>query len=132
MGAGLPPISLGAKAVLLTVGAEHACALLEGNLLKCWGSNAQGQLGRRPGEPQAIGSAPGSMGVSLPAVALVRPGEVVSRLSAGSKHTCVGLGDGSVRCFGDDQFGQLGRAVGGGDVANVDFGAPQCSLGLRR
>ncbi len=35
--------------------------------------------------------------------------EAQNRLAAGNSHTCVGLHDGSVRCWGANNFGQLGN-----------------------
>jgi len=39
-------ISLGTTATAVVVGAEHACALVQGGSVECWGSNSNGQLGR--------------------------------------------------------------------------------------
>jgi len=39
------PVTLGGKVVQLTAGGNHACALLEGSVVRCWGFNDQGQLG---------------------------------------------------------------------------------------
>jgi E3 ubiquitin-protein ligase HERC3 len=47
------------------------------------------------------------MGATLPAVSL-GPGRTALQLSAGSSHTCARLDDGSVKCWGQSNFGQLG------------------------
>ena len=39
------PINLGGKAVAISLGQEHSCAILENGELKCWGDNDKGQLG---------------------------------------------------------------------------------------
>lgn len=38
-------VSLGASLVAVSSGSSHVCALLAGNTAKCWGRNAEGQLG---------------------------------------------------------------------------------------
>src|SRR5262245_19578914 len=47
MGANLPAINLGTgrTAKDVTVGTDYACALLDNDRIKCWGSNQYGQLG---------------------------------------------------------------------------------------
>ena len=47
----------------LAAGGDHTCAILEGGALKCWGRNADGQLGL--GDLTNRGDGPGQMGDSL-------------------------------------------------------------------
>jgi alpha-tubulin suppressor-like RCC1 family protein len=70
LGDSLPAIMLGGgqSAASIAVGAAHACALLGGGGVKCWGENISGQLGL--GNNQDRGDEPGEMGDNLPAVAL--------------------------------------------------------------
>lgn len=70
MGSALPEVDLGADrtAVLIGAGGERTCAILDNGELKCWGGNADGQLGL--GDTQARGLAEGQMGDQLPPVAL--------------------------------------------------------------
>lgn len=95
----------------IAVGGQHACALLGDGRVKCWGANAYGQLGL--GETLDQGIAPGQLGQNLPAVDLGK-GKVVTALAAGGQHTCALFNDGSLKCWGYNQFGQLGL----GDAAN--------------
>ncbi|MDW8395439.1 MAG: RCC1 repeat-containing protein [Anaerolineae bacterium] len=88
---------LRSKAVAITAGAEHTCALSDRGEVFCWGDNREGQLG--DGTPKRVG------GVSQ-VVGLPRP---VRQFSAGSWHTCAVLTDGSAVCWGGGSFGKLGN-----------------------
>ena len=44
--AGLQAIDLGAKALAVSAGGLHTCALLAGGTIKCWGSGQQGKTGQ--------------------------------------------------------------------------------------
>ncbi|HEX6764471.1 MAG TPA: hypothetical protein VF103_03315, partial [Polyangiaceae bacterium] len=72
----------------LAVGYAHACALLEGGRVKCWGGGGQGELGNgeRSGSPSPVD--------------VVDLGNAV-RISAGGHSTCAVLDDTSVSCWGD-------------------------------
>jgi len=86
----------------IAAGQEHACALLLQARVSCWGSNSSGQVGN--------GSTSASVPTPVPVVrdsALDPLGQVVA-ISAGGKHSCAISFDGSIRCWGDDGFGQLG------------------------
>lgn len=79
----------------LAVGSDHSCVVASG-LVKCWGRNVYGQLGDNsttnrltPIEVQSLGS------------------EVV-QLTAGSHFSCANLTSGIAKCWGDNQYGQLG------------------------
>ena len=45
MGDILSPINLGQAVVQMSAGESHTCAVLLDQSLKCWGENAEGQLG---------------------------------------------------------------------------------------
>lgn len=73
--------------------------------IKCWGDNSMGQLGV---------STPASSSIPL-TVASIANGEVTAanlQLVAGGKHTCY-LRDTTIKCWGSNEFGQLGRSTGG-------------------
>lgn len=53
------PVMLGGTAVMVAAGLNHTCAVLEGERLKCWGYNQNGQLGY--GHTMNIGDNPGEM-----------------------------------------------------------------------
>jgi len=81
----------------IVTGAKHACALLGSGAVKCWGINDQGQLG--DGTSQPYRSTP---------VQVVGLSSVVAIAAADSDATCALLGDGTVRCWGNNAGGQLG------------------------
>jgi len=107
MGAALPAVDLGTgrTAVAVSGGGTYTCALLDDGSVKCWGYNADGQLGL--GDDATRGDAPGEMGDALPAVDL-GTGRTAVAVSAGGTHTCALLDDGSVKCWGSNVDGRLG------------------------
>lgn len=85
----------------LALGGPHTCAVLETGAVRCWGNNEFGQLGY--GHTRDIGDD------ELPSAAgPVDLGEGAVKLGAGSSHTCAVLDTGTVRCWGNNNFGQLG------------------------
>lgn len=103
MGDNLSSVDLGGqKAISLSAGYAHTCAILENLTLKCWGANDRGQLG--VGDLVDRGRTSLDM-TNLPAVAL---GDAVKQVAADTSHTCALLQNGSVKCWGDNTFGQLG------------------------
>jgi alpha-tubulin suppressor-like RCC1 family protein len=110
------PVDLGTGRSALTVsaGLRHACALLDDGTVRCWGhAGSYGALGY--GNTSDIGDTetPGSVGpVNLAGSA--------TAISAGNSHTCAVLFNGSVRCWGDNQFGQLGYA-NTNDIGDDEF-----------
>jgi cysteine-rich repeat protein len=107
MGDNLPAVDLGMgkTASAMTSGSYHTCALLNDSSVKCWGGNYYGQLGL--GDLSHRGDAPSEMGDNLPAVDLGTQ-KTASAISAGLEHTCALLNDGSVKCWGRNNYGQLG------------------------
>ena len=107
MGDALPVVALGSgrTAQSLAIGFFHSCARLDNNSLKCWGYNAQGQLGL--GVIQQVGHNPGDMGDSLPAVDL-GTGRTVEEITSKYWDTCARLDDASVKCWGSNYSGQSG------------------------
>ncbi|MEZ4369394.1 MAG: hypothetical protein R3B07_01155 [Polyangiaceae bacterium] len=83
------------------LGSEHSCLLLESGNVYCWGSNASGQLGlpgvAELGKTEVAGSD-----------AKVNVGAPVAQLTAGVATTCALLRDGSVKCWGKADLGELG------------------------
>jgi len=82
------------KAVAVSAGFGHACALAEGGGVLCWGANEHGQLGDGTVVDRSRPAA-----VALPAAA--------TALAAGFFHSCA-VAAGEVWCWGDNATGELG------------------------
>ena len=87
-------------AIAVTTGKDHSCALLVDATVRCWGANNVGQLGN---------------GSFTPSLAPVTVRDITNTditnavsISGGSNHTCVRRSDGTIACWGSNQFGQIG------------------------
>ena len=101
--AGIPcsttPVDVPGLGGVLAVGAgsEHTCAVTSSGGVKCWGGNGVGQLGN--GNPSSGRREPVDVsGLSAG----------VLTLRAGLDHTCAITSTGDVKCWGSNEFGQLG------------------------
>jgi alpha-tubulin suppressor-like RCC1 family protein len=104
--ASLPFVNLGGDARQVSAGGKHTCALLQTGAVKCWGANDYGQLGL--GDTQRRGETSDQMGMNLPAVEL-GAGRTAVKLSLGERHSCALLDDQTVKCWGNNTYGQLGQ-----------------------
>ncbi len=123
LGAALPTLNLGAGRTVRQVGLgdNHVCARLDNGALKCWGRNSsKGELGL--GDTSDRGGQPGDLGDNLPTVNL-GPSRTVLDVGVGLRHTCVALDDRSVKCWGENSFGQLGQGN------TTDLGASPAHMG---
>jgi alpha-tubulin suppressor-like RCC1 family protein len=83
------------RAVAVTAGFAHTCALLADGAVKCWGGNEHGQLGdgtTRDSSTPVDAALPGPAGA----------------VAAGYVHTCAAV-SGDVYCWGDNSVGELGN-----------------------
>jgi alpha-tubulin suppressor-like RCC1 family protein len=87
-------LPLGAPAIDLSVGDDHACAVLEDHTVRCWGRNHIGQLGL--GHTETIGDdePPAQVEVGGPADLVV---------AGRGDRTCARLQDGTHRCWGNTE-----------------------------
>ncbi len=92
------------RAVAISAGGFHACALLEDASVACWGDTGRGQLGSSLVKIAGNGRQPRT---PTPVVAEL-DGPAV-QVSAGRWHTCALLEDGQAECWGENHWGQLGN-----------------------
>ena len=122
-------VPLGDKAIAITAGKYHTCALLTTGDVRCWGAGAYGQLGY--GNTNNIGDdeTPASAGN-------VQFGGGATAIAAGGTHTCALLSTGSISCWGSGYYGQLGHGnthnIGDRDAplfaGNVPLGAQATTI----
>ena len=92
-----------AKATAVSVGANFACARLTNGTVRCWVTNASGQLGNNPVTTSKV-----AVVVKTSATAALAGATTVV---AGAGHACVVRGTGTaarVLCWGNNANGQLG------------------------
>jgi alpha-tubulin suppressor-like RCC1 family protein len=163
------PVQVGAvsNAVDVSAGFLNTCVLISGGSIKCWGYNADGQVGNgtvSPARPHAVPSPVHVSGITkavaisagafhtcaliadggvecwgyiatsdIPPKALLNSsyprqvagiGKAIS-ISSGGFHTCALIAGGTVKCWGEDQFGQLG------DGRLRDSAKPVTVLGIK-
>jgi alpha-tubulin suppressor-like RCC1 family protein len=133
MGDHLPVVDLGAgrHAKALSLGNRHSCALLDDDTLRCWGYNYYEQLGI--GSIGDRGDNPGEMGDNLPPV-LVGSKKPIA-VAAGFVNTCAQFEDGSLKCWGNNDHGQLGQGHNtwiGSNPAQMGDALPAIDLGAGR
>jgi alpha-tubulin suppressor-like RCC1 family protein len=92
-------------AVALAAGDNHVCALISDGTVRCWGDNFKGALGRG-----ATDAGENDAGVGPIQVADVTN---ATQISAAGWVTCVRIADGSVKCWGKNEKGQLGLTTEG-------------------
>jgi cysteine-rich repeat protein len=125
----VPLTDVGGTVRALALGNYHTCALLETDKVRCWGQAASGALGY--GNDEGIGDdeAPFAAGD-------VPVGGGVHGIALGDIFSCARLEGGSVRCWGDNTDGQLGRGnetIVGDDetpesVGDIDLGGTAMSI----
>jgi alpha-tubulin suppressor-like RCC1 family protein len=80
----------------VSAGGYHTCAIVSGWKLLCWGWNAFGQLGD---------STPTDRNAPVDVHWLAG---TAANVSAGADFTCAIMRAGNLRCWGNNEFGQLG------------------------
>jgi len=90
--------------VAVTVGFDHACALLASGAVECWGNNVTGQLGNNT---MTSSGAPVPVSGITNAIAVSAGGQTQATCCL-LAHTCAVLADHTVRCWGDNNWGEIG------------------------
>lgn len=103
----------GLQVVAPVAGYVHSCARLSDGSLRCWGDNSYGQLGDGTTSER-----------NAPVAVLGLSGQIVVEAGGGEGHSCARLADGSLRCWGDNNDGQLG------DGTTLDRHTPVVVIGL--
>jgi alpha-tubulin suppressor-like RCC1 family protein len=102
------PVPVGEPVERVFVGGLRTCVLLEGGRIRCWGS----------GLPAVLGYGPSITRLYAPPQDDVEIGGPVRDLVLGREHGCALLDEG-VRCWGLNNYGQLGLGTSG-DMAGLD------------
>lgn len=108
MGDNLLPVNLGTgrTAVEVAAGGSHTCALLDNASVKCWGNGASGKLGK--GSTASLGDGANEMGDNLLPIDL-GTGRTATKIVVGLDYVCALLDNATVKCWGENQRGQLGK-----------------------
>ena len=134
----------GQPVLQVAVGSDFTCVLLQGGVVKCFGEDADGQLGDGNLAVDDLGDEASETLDRIPAITV---GGIAKSIGAGNRHVCVLLTTNNVKCWGYGATGSLGygnpNTVGddespadvpdtvrlGGDVAQlVVGGGHNCAL----
>lgn len=84
-------------AVAITIGVNHSCARLSTGDVKCWGRRSE------VGDPNYF------FGSDAQTPALIPDITNVVSVSSGRTHTCAVIDTGEIKCWGSNDYGQLGN-----------------------
>ena len=105
-------VGLGSDVAAIDAGGFSTCALTTAGAVKCWGSNAYGQLGN------------GNTADQWTPVDVVSLSGGVAAISVGGSHACALSQAGAVKCWGNNIAGELG------DGTTTNRSAPVAVVGL--
>jgi cysteine-rich repeat protein len=96
------PLPLAEPATAISAGHAHTCAVLDSGRVTCWGANPDGRLGL--GHINTIGD-----NEDIDAIVPLDFGDAIESVTAGSDSTCAHSFVGAAYCWGNNNYGQLGR-----------------------
>jgi len=129
--AALPVVNLGTGRTTTAIEIyNHTCAILDNGSAKCWGYNYFGTLGidSTSNKGDNSGEMAQLIGINL------GTGRTATAIAAGSNHTCAILDNASVKCWGRNNYGQLGidNSTNMGDDSGEMAALPVVNLGTGR
>lgn len=101
-------IGLESGVTAISSGSNHTCALTTSGSVKCWGNNANGELGN------------GTTTTSNTPVDVTGLSNGVVAISAGANHSCAITSTGGIKCWGNNFYGQLGNGTTSEALLPVD------------
>ena len=115
-------VGLSGGAAAIAAGSFYTCALAGSGGVQCWGGNSLGQLGD------------GTRTNRFTPVDVVGLSSGATAVSTGYRHTCALTESGAVKCWGDNEYGQLGDGTKANrstpvDVAGLSNGVTAIAAG---
>jgi alpha-tubulin suppressor-like RCC1 family protein len=108
-----PPAPLTLTGVTnIAAGLQHACAVASG-ALSCWGNDQNAELG--DGKQNTQSATPVAVNVAS---------KTITQVTAGYSHTCALATDGTVYCWGQNDWGQCATGLGDAGFNNNDVLTP--------
>jgi len=99
-------LNSGAQAI--AAGWMHTCAIVNNGGVQCWGDNTNGKLGD------------GTTTNRTTPVNVINLNGTATAITAGTEHTCALMDGGSIKCWGDNVYGQLGNGTQTDQTEPVD------------
>jgi alpha-tubulin suppressor-like RCC1 family protein len=120
-----PVIGIEADATAIVASLNHSCALAQLGVAKCWGENGAGQLGD------------GTLVERTTPTEVVGLGNGVLQIVTTYSHSCALTAANGVKCWGENQFGELGdnssiNRTTPVDVSGLASGVQAISVGGQR
>jgi alpha-tubulin suppressor-like RCC1 family protein len=102
----------------VSAGSFTTCVVHTNDDLECWGDNNEGALG----DGTTGGNPRGPNGMAILSG--------VAEVAVGDGSACARMNDGTVRCWGDNRYGQLGVMPSDGACGTTCLGTPTAIAGL--